>query len=68
MVHDSGNGSVAVAPRTSAATRLREMLQTEDFITAPGVYDGFSARIAHEVGFNCIYMVSKSLNLASHSV
>lgn len=24
---------------------------------APGVYDGFSARIAHEVGFDCIYMV-----------
>ena len=33
------------------------MLQTEDFIVAPGVYDGFSARIAHEVGFKCIYMV-----------
>lgn len=25
---------------------------------APGVYDGFSARIALEVGFNVLYMVS----------
>lgn len=43
----------------SAATRLRQMLtESNDIIVAPGVYDGFSARIALEVGFECIYMVS----------
>lgn len=41
-----------------AATRLRRMLNKEEIIVAPGVYDGFSARIAHEVGFDCIYMVN----------
>ncbi|KEF57449.1 methylisocitrate lyase [Exophiala aquamarina CBS 119918] len=39
-----------------AAKRLRRMLDQEGIIVAPGVYDGFSARIAHEVGFDCIYM------------
>jgi 2-methylisocitrate lyase-like PEP mutase family enzyme len=39
--------------------RLRRLLsQRENIIVAPGVYDGFSARIALEVGFDCLYMVS----------
>lgn len=33
------------------------MLEGGDIVIAPGVYEGFSARIAHEVGFDCIYMV-----------
>lgn len=41
-----------------AATKLRRMLTDGDnLIVAPGVYDGFSARVALEVGFDCIYMV-----------
>lgn len=36
---------------------LRRLLAGDDIVVAPGVYDGFSARIAHEVGFDCIYMV-----------
>lgn len=39
------------------AARLRELLKSDDIIVAPGVYDGFSARIALGVGFDCIYMV-----------
>jgi hypothetical protein len=60
MVHSNGNdaGNGYVQPQTSAATKLRKMIQTGDFIVAPGVYEGFSARIAHEVGFDCIYMAS----------
>lgn len=27
------------------------------FVFAPGVYDGFSARVADRVGFDCLYMV-----------
>jgi methylisocitrate lyase len=42
----------------SAATRLRHRLaSSKDIIVAPGVYDGFSARIALQVGFDCLYMV-----------
>ncbi|KAL0944339.1 carboxyphosphonoenolpyruvate [Colletotrichum truncatum] len=41
----------------SAATRLRRRLEeTDDLILLPGVYDGFSARIALEVGFDGLYM------------
>jgi hypothetical protein len=42
----------------TAAEHLRQRLQTGEFILAPGVYDGFSARIALEVGFDALYMVS----------
>jgi methylisocitrate lyase len=42
-----------------AASKLRRMLKdTKDLIVCPGVYDGLSARIAMEVGFKGLYMVS----------
>ncbi|KAF2143106.1 uncharacterized protein K452DRAFT_225846 [Aplosporella prunicola CBS 121167] len=42
---------------TNAATKLRQTLeQGKDLIIAPGVHDGFSARIAQQVGFDCLYM------------
>ncbi len=42
----------------SGATRLRRLLEeTRDLIVCPGVYDGFSARIALSVGFQALYMV-----------
>ncbi|KAF2084669.1 Phosphoenolpyruvate/pyruvate domain-containing protein [Saccharata proteae CBS 121410] len=41
----------------NAATKLRQTVeQSKDIIIAPGVYDGFSARIAHSVGFDALYM------------
>ncbi|KAK0647773.1 2,3-dimethylmalate lyase [Lasiodiplodia hormozganensis] len=41
----------------AASTKLRKMLEeTDDLIVCPGVYDGISARAAHEVGFNAMYM------------
>ncbi|MCJ1279020.1 hypothetical protein MMC21_006841 [Puttea exsequens] len=43
-----------VAP---ASTRLRHMIKYLDrIIMCPGVYDGLSARIAHQVGFDGMYM------------
>ncbi|KUJ17695.1 Phosphoenolpyruvate/pyruvate domain-containing protein [Mollisia scopiformis] len=46
-----------VHERTSAATKLRNLIATPGkIILAPGVYDGFSARIALGVGFDAIYM------------
>lgn len=43
----------------SPATILKRRLETtKDLIVCPGVYDGFSARIALSVGFDALYMVS----------
>ena len=42
----------------SPATVLKHRLEnTKDLIVCPGVYDGFSARIALSVGFDALYMV-----------
>lgn len=53
------SSSAAVIPQGSAATKLRQFLETQkSCLTCPGVYDGFSARIALSVGFDCLYMVN----------
>ncbi|KFY08662.1 hypothetical protein V492_06019 [Pseudogymnoascus sp. VKM F-4246] len=53
----SNGGSGASAMPISAAKKLRSMLEAgNDIISCPGVYDGFSARIALSVGFDAIYM------------
>ncbi|KAL4939954.1 hypothetical protein BDV06DRAFT_230745 [Aspergillus oleicola] len=44
------------------ATRLRQLLAEKDIVVAPGVYDGFSARITLEVGFDCLYMVGAGIS------
>ncbi|OAP60579.1 hypothetical protein AYL99_05581 [Fonsecaea erecta] len=53
--HSQGN---AAALPLTPGKRLRQLLEkSEDsIIVVPGVYDGFSARIALEVGFDCLYM------------
>jgi 2-methylisocitrate lyase-like PEP mutase family enzyme len=55
--HTNGSGH-SPAP-VSAATKLRKIIENpdSDIIVGPGVYDGFSARIALGVGFNFLYMV-----------
>jgi methylisocitrate lyase len=52
-------GSVAMSiNHVSAATKLRDFLEnSKDILVCPGVYDGFSARIALSVGFDALYMV-----------
>jgi 2-methylisocitrate lyase-like PEP mutase family enzyme len=51
-------GSVGSPPHETAATKLRKLISSPGpIILAPGVYDGFSARIALSVGFDTIYMV-----------
>lgn len=54
---NSLKGSVVI----HAATRLRQLISGKEIIIAPGVYDGFSARIAQEVGFDCLYMVRQHI-------
>ena len=46
----------------AAATKLRRFLEKSNkILLCPGVYDGFSARIALEIGFDALYMVKYSL-------
>lgn len=53
----------------TAASKLRQALQDPNaFITAPGVYDGLSARIALNVGFDALYMVCTILSLFTISI
>lgn len=48
-----------------ASTKLRHMLADSDrLIVCPGVYDGLSARIALDVGFDAMYMVCNAFNRA----
>ena len=42
---------------TPAAVLKNRLQNTKDLIVCPGVYDGFSARIALSVGFDALYMV-----------
>jgi hypothetical protein len=58
-------GSITAPPRENAATKLRALLASPGpIILAPGVYDGFSARIALSVGFDTIYMVQRIASCA----
>lgn len=50
----------------SSATRLKKRIEeTDELIVCPGVYDGFSARIALHVGFTALYMVISVSHLSS---
>lgn len=64
-------GSIANGTSTmTAVEKLRAMLaDPEKFIACPGVYDGFTARIALQEGVDCLYMVrchyfSRTMNAA----
>ncbi|KAL1892978.1 hypothetical protein Sste5346_006658 [Sporothrix stenoceras] len=51
------NGANGSSGAMSACARLRQMLaQPNEIITAVGVYDGISARLALNEGFKCLYM------------
>ena len=62
--HNVDQDAVATTPPTEfllPATSLKRRLErTKDLIVCPGVYDGFSARIALSVGFDALYMVSNA--------
>lgn len=47
-----------VCTTITARKLLRQRIEAGGFILAPGVHDGFSARIALEVGFDVLYMAS----------
>ncbi|TFK39566.1 Pyruvate/Phosphoenolpyruvate kinase-like domain-containing protein [Crucibulum laeve] len=47
-------------PTQQSSTLLRQLLREDGPIVAPGVYDGISARLALEAGFNTLYMSGAS--------
>lgn len=50
------NGYATAGRSMTPGRRLRQLLERNEILIAPGVYDGFSARIALEVGFDALYM------------
>ena len=56
--HQANGASTGSNASTHPATKLRRTVEDPNgFIMCPGVYDGFSARIAISVGFGGLYMV-----------
>lgn len=51
----SANGDTGVT--LTGAAKLRQLLSNNSIVVAPGVYDGFTARLALRAGFDCLYMV-----------
>jgi len=44
-------------PPPTAASKLRALLaQKDEIVVCPGVYDGFTARLALKAGFKILYM------------
>ena len=52
----------------SRAARLREMLAAPGLIPSPGVWDGISAQIAAEAGFELLYMTGSGVSLGTHGL
>lgn len=50
------------------ADRLRELLAEPRIIPAPGVYDGISAQIAAQAGFDVLYMTGSGVSLGTHGL
>lgn len=40
----------------SAKTTLKELIQKEGMVVAPGCYDGLTAKLIRNAGFSCVYM------------
>ncbi|KAI0517224.1 methylisocitrate lyase [Xylaria bambusicola] len=48
----------------SPGSRLRQLLATGKTLVCPGVYDGFSARMALAAGFECLYMTGAGVSMS----
>lgn len=49
-------------PKGSAATGLRELLDRESIVVAPGIYDCVSARVVEKAGFKTGYLTGHGLS------
>ncbi|KAI4214197.1 MAG: hypothetical protein LQ351_003282 [Letrouitia transgressa] len=60
------SGILSTVDLLPGASKLKRALEeTDELIVCPGVHDGFSARIALDVGFTALYMVGNSMALRS---
>ncbi len=53
---------------TTPAKRLRELLAAPGILASPGVYDGISAQIAAEAGFEVLYMTGSGVSLGTYGM
>jgi 2-methylisocitrate lyase-like PEP mutase family enzyme len=53
---------------TSQSARLRELLAAPGLIPSPGVWDGISAQVAAEAGFELLYMTGSGVSLGTHGL
>ncbi|KAI0425597.1 methylisocitrate lyase [Xylaria sp. FL1042] len=51
-------------PSSSPGGQLRQLLATGKTLICPGVYDGFSARMALAEGFECLYMTGAGVSMS----
>lgn len=49
---------------TTRAYRLRERLQSKAIVLAPGAYDGITARLVEQAGFDALYMTGAGTSVA----
>ena len=56
-IHETVATTIPTDISTPATNLKRRLQDTKDLIVCPGVYDGFSARIALAVGCDAMYMV-----------
>lgn len=60
------SGILSTVDLLPGASKLKRALEeTDELIVCPGVHDGFSARIALDVGFTALYMVGNLRALRS---
>jgi 2-methylisocitrate lyase-like PEP mutase family enzyme len=45
-------------------TRLRQLLSQPDMIVAPGAYDGITARLVEQAGYDAVYMTGAGTSMA----
>ena len=62
IMHPTNGSGRAFPP---AVSRLRELLEDDSkIIVCPGIYDGFTARIALREGFECLYMTGAGTTMS----
>jgi 2-methylisocitrate lyase-like PEP mutase family enzyme len=52
----------------SKAARLRELLDTDELIVAPGVYDGITAALVSKLGFTAAYMTGAGVSASGYGL
>ena len=49
---------------TDKRRRLRQLIQSDRAVRAPGIYDGYGARLVQQAGFDAVYMTGNGVSAA----